>query len=266
MNQPPGCIRPGACRSVAPVPEICAVIPVYEHGHTVGQIVSAIRAQGIACLLVDDGSGPDCARALDSLAASDPDVRLLRLPVNQGKGTAVQAGLLAASGRGCGHALQIDADGQHSLSDIPRFLAEYRAHPEALICGRPAFGGDTPRARLFWRQLTRFWVWVNTLSFDIPDAMCGFRIYPLRPVTALLRQARLGRRMDFDIEILVRLHWAGIPMRWVDTRISYPAGGTSHFRPWLDNVLITRVHTRLFFGMLWRSPRLVFRKLARAGA
>ncbi|MEX1994583.1 MAG: glycosyltransferase family 2 protein [Steroidobacteraceae bacterium] len=247
------------------MPGICAVIPVYEHGHSVGRVVSAIRAQGLACLLVDDGSGADCARALGALAASDPAIELLRLPVNRGKGAAVQAGLLAASGRGCGHVLQIDADGQHSLADIPRFLAECRSHPEAVICGRPVFGSETPGSRLFWRHLTRFWVWVNTLSFDIPDAMCGFRIYPLRPVTVLLQQARLGRRMDFDIEILVRLHWAGVPMRWLDTRISYPAGGTSHFRMWLDNVLITRVHTLLFFGMLWRSPRLVFRRRAGSG-
>lgn len=245
------------------MPEICAVIPVYEHGGAVGQVVSAIRANGLDCLLVDDGSGADCACALDALAASDPAVHVLRLPVNRGKGAAVQAGLLVADSEGYGHALQIDADGQHALTDIPRFLAECRSHPEAVICGRPVFGPSAPRSRLFWRRLTRFWVWVNTLSFDIPDAMCGFRIYPLRPVTALLRQASLGRRMDFDIEILVRLHWSGLPMRWLDTPISYPPGGTSHFRLWLDNVLIARVHTLLFFGMLWRSPRLLARKLAR---
>ncbi len=248
------------------MPEICAVIPVYEHGGAVGRVVSAIRAQGLDCLLVDDGSGADCAGALDALAASDPAVQVLRLPSNQGKGAAVQAGLLAADGGGYGHALQIDADGQHALTDIPRFLAECRSHPEAVICGRPVFGHGTPRSRLYWRHLTRFWVWVNTLSFDIPDAMCGFRIYPLRPVTALLRQARLGRRMDFDIEILVRLHWSGLPMRWLDTLISYPPGGASHFRLWLDNVLITRVHTLLFFGMLRRAPRLLARKLARPGS
>lgn len=245
--------------------DICAVIPVYEHGGTVGQVISAIRSHGLACLLVDDGSGTACAHELDALAAADPAIRVLRLSTNQGKGAAVQAGLLAADGRGFRHALQIDADGQHALADIPRFLAESRSHPEAVICGRPIFGRGAPRSRLFWRNLTRFWVWVNTLSFDIPDAMCGFRIYPLRPVTVLLRQAQLGRRMDFDIEILVRLHWSGLPMRWLDTLISYPPGGISHFRLCLDNVLITRVHTVLFFGMLWRSPRLLARKLARSG-
>lgn len=242
------------------------MIPVYEHGDAVGRVVSAIRANGLDCLLVDDGSGAACARALDALAASDPAVQVLRLPANQGKGAAVQAGLLAADGGGYGHALQIDADGQHALTDIPRFLAECRSHPQAVICGRPVFGRSAPRSRLFWRHLTRFWVRVNTWSFDIPDAMCGFRIYPLRPVTALLRQARLGRRMDFDIEILVRLHWSGLPMRWLDTLISYPPGGASHFRLWLDNALITRVHTLLFFGMLRRSPRLLTRKLLRSSS
>jgi hypothetical protein len=78
----------------------------------------------------------------------------------------------------------------------------------------------------------------------------------------LLRQARLGRRMDFDIEILVRLHWSGLPMRWLDTPITYPPGGISHFRLWLDNALISRVHALLFLGMLWRSPRLLARNLA----
>ncbi len=245
------------------MPEICAVVPVYEHGGAVGRVVSAIRANGLHCLLVDDGSGADCARTLDALAAGDPAVQVLRLPTNQGKGAAVRAGLMAADGVGYAHALQIDADGQHALADVPRFLAECRAHPEALICGRPVFGHDTPRSRLFWRHLTRFWVWVNTWSLDIPDAMCGFRIYPLRPVTALFRQRRLGKRMDFDIEILVRLHWSGVPMRWLDTRVSYPLDGTSHFRIWLDNALITRVHARLFIGMLGRAPRLLIRKLAR---
>ena len=150
--------------------------------------------------------------------------------------------------------------------DIPRFLAECRNYPAAVICGRPVFGEDAPRSRLFWRHLTRFWVWVNTVSLEIPDAMCGFRIYPLDPVIVLLRRHRLSQRMDFDIEILVRLHWGGLPMRWLDTLISYPSGGASHLRFWLDNVLIARVHTLLFFGMLVRLPRLLARRLVGSGS
>ena len=239
----------------------CAVIPVYEHHRPVVRVLAAIRANGLDCFFVDDGSGPECAAALASIAAADPAVTLLRLPFNQGKGAAVSAGLLAARDRGYTHALQIDADGQHALEDIPRFLAESRSSPDAVICGRPVFGPDIPRSRLCGRKLNRVWVHINTLSTDIPDAMCGFRVYPLGPVAGLLGKRRLGRRMDFDIEILVRLNWLGLPMRWIETRVYYPEGGSSHFRLWLDNVLIMRLHAMLLLGMLARLPRLLGRNL-----
>ena len=65
-----------------------------------------------------------------------------------------------------------------------------------------------------------------------------------------------GRRMDFDPEILVRLHWEGLSILSLTTRVTYPAGGQSHFRLWHDNVLISWMHTRLVMGMLWRVLRL----------
>lgn len=58
-----------------------------------------------------------------------------------------------------------------------------------------------PKGRLYGRYLTHFWVWVETLSLDIRDSMCGFRIYPLAATEALLRSEALGERMDFDIEV-----------------------------------------------------------------
>jgi len=241
-------------------------VPVFDHERAVGNVVAGIRRHGLPCILVDDGSGAACARVLDALAAADDDVSLLRLPSNCGKGGAVAAGLREAGRRGYSHALQIDADGQHALADIPRFVEESRAHPGAAVCGRPRFDSSVPRARLYGRYLTHIWVWINTLSLDIPDAMCGFRVYPLAPVLALLDEEPPGSRMDFDIEVLVRLHWRGLPMRWLDTEVAYPADGVSHFRMWLDNVLITRVHTILFFGMLRRLPRLLLRNGRTRGA
>lgn len=244
--------------------DICAVIPVYEHARTVGQVVAAVRSCGLHAILVDDGSGAECEQALVAIAQSSGDVRLLRHSTNQGKGAAVQTGLRAAASLGYTHALQLDADGQHELADIARFLAESRVDPQAIVCGLPVFGADAPRSRLYGRRLTNFWVAVNTWSTGMPDAMCGFRVYPLDATIPLLERFRLGSRMDFDIEILVRLHWLGVPMRWVPTAIAYPRGGTSHFKLRLDNALITRAHTVLFFGMLARSPLLLARKLGLA--
>lgn len=237
----------------------CAVIPVYNHGATVRHVVGRVRAHGLPCIVVDDGSETECARELDTLAAQGM-ATLVRRMRNGGKGCAVQDGLRHAAAMGYTHALQVDADGQHALDDIPAFVDASRRHPQALIGGAPAYGDDAPRSRIHGRRLTRVWVWINTLSLAIPDAMCGFRIYPLAPTLALLDRCNPGNRMDFDIAVLVRLHWRAVPMVWQPTRVHYPAGGVSHFRGLRDNALISRMHARLFAGMLLRAPLLLARK------
>jgi glycosyltransferase involved in cell wall biosynthesis len=241
------------------------VIPVYNHGAAVGAMLAGILQQHVPCLLVDDGSDADCARVLDDLTAADPEqVSLLRLPHNQGKGAAVMAGLREASRRGFSHALQIDADGQHDPRDVHGFLDESRAHPDAVICGCPVYDASVPKARLYGRYATHVWVWINTLSFDIRDGMCGYRVYPLASTLALIDAVNVGRRMDFDVDILVRLYWRGVAVRNRETRVTYPLDGVSHFDVWRDNVRISRMHTLLFFGMLVRSPMLLLRKWRRA--
>lgn len=243
------------------------VIPVFDHEHAIATMVEGVLASGTPCLLVDDGSGESCARELDRLTALHaPHVRLLRLPVNQGKGGAVLAGFRDAGGHGYTHVLQIDADGQHDPADIPRFLADAQAHPADVVCGVPLYDASVPKGRLYGRYLTHVWVWINTVSFAIRDSMCGFRVYPLPPVLRLMDEETIGRRMDFDVEVLVRLFWRGIVVRNLPTRVTYPLDGVSHFDVWRDNVRISRMHTRLFFGMVRRLPRLLARRAPEATA
>ncbi|MDE2406771.1 MAG: glycosyltransferase family 2 protein [Xanthomonadaceae bacterium] len=235
------------------------VIPVYNHEAAITAMVDGVLAHGLPCLLVDDGSRASCAAVLQAQAQRE-GVQLLRLPVNQGKGGAMLAGFREAARRGASHVLQIDADGQHATDDIPKFLAAAAAAPTAIINGVPVYDASVPKGRLYGRYLTHVWVWINTLSFDIRDAMCGFRVYPLAPVLALIDRETIGLRMDFDPEILVRLHWRGVPVQSLPTPVRYPSDGISHFDVWRDNVRISRMHARLFFGMLRRLPRLLRRK------
>jgi predicted LPLAT superfamily acyltransferase len=67
--------------------------------------------------------------------------------------------------------------------------------------------------------------------------------------------------MEFDVEVMVRLHWSGIHFQAVPTRVIYPADGLSHFRMLNDNLGISWMHTRLFFGMLARLPWLLWRRV-----
>ena len=240
------------------------VIPVYNHPRTIGPMVEGVLAQGLPCILVDDGSEPGCAAVLDQLAqAHSQDVTLVRLASNQGKGAAMVAGFRGAARLGYSHAVQIDADGQHQFTDIPLFLAKGREQPEAVICGCPIFDASVPRGRLYGRYVTHVWVWIHTWSLDIRDSMCGFRLYPLASVNRLLDDVRIGRRMDFDSDVLVRLHWRGIPVVNQPVRVTYPLDGISHFRMLRDNVRISIMHGRLLVGMLLRSPLLLWRKVAK---
>lgn len=239
----------------------CLVVPVFNHGVSARALTEAVVPLGIPVFLVDDGSRLE-QDALQE-AANAPHVTLIRRGVNGGKGAAVMTGLEAAHKAGFTHALQIDADGQHDSAEIPGFLEAAKADPGAMIAGAPHYDESVPRTRLIARYLTHVWVWIETLSFDIEDAMCGFRVYPLEPVMRILQTARPGKRMDFDPEILVRLHWAGVRVRSRPARVIYPEGGRSNFRLFADNGLITLMHTRLFFGMLWRLPILLARKAGR---
>jgi glycosyltransferase involved in cell wall biosynthesis len=238
------------------------LIPVYDHESAIGPTLKEVLGYECPVLMVDDGSGESCREVLIALRDKYSDrVRLLRQAQNGGKGAAVKAGLHALLAEGYSHAIQIDADGQHNISDLPLFLETGRNNPECLVSGYPEFDDEVPRLRFYSRYLTHVLVWINTLSFTIRDSMCGFRVYPLAAMAKLLEREQCGNRMDFDIEVIVRWCWSGGRIINLPTRVRYPLDGISHFNLWQDNLLITRMHTRLFFGMLYRSPVILWRKI-----
>ncbi len=231
----------------------CVLIPTYDNPRTVRQVVVAARAFVVDVIVVDDGGGPEASAVLEQLA-SDGLARVQRLPRNQGKGAAVKAGFALAHSLGYTHALQLDADGQHDVRAIPRFLEVAQAQPGALVLARPVFGADAPWRRRIGRELTNFWVGIETQGRVVADAMVGFRMYPL--TLALATETRADR-MDFDIEIAVRMVWLGAPVINLPVSVRYltrEEGGVSHFRMWRDNVRISWLHTRLVIESLMRTP------------
>lgn len=217
-----------------------------------------VLAHQIDCILVNDGSQPACQQTLQHLAADYPErIKLFSHVRNMGKGAAVMTGILHADELGYTHVLQIDADGQHNTNDIPVFLKKAETERETMISGYPIYDQSVPAIRLYCRYLTHIWVWINTLTLTIKDSMCGFRVYPVASVLKLMKKHRFGRRMTFDTDIIVRLYWEGVKIVNIPTKVTYPTDGISHFRPLTDNIQISLMHARLFFGMLIRIPRLL---------
>ncbi len=237
------------------------LIPVYNHGAAIRQTLLDVLVYQLPVLLVDDGSDAHCRQVLVSLAAEFSDhVSLLRLDKNAGKGAAVKAGFKQLSKDAYSHALQVDADGQHNLEDILHFIEAGKRNPNNIICGIPEYDESVPKGRYYSRYLTHIWVWINSLSFKIKDSMCGFRLYPLKPILQLLAHAHCGNRMDFDSEIMVRWLWKNGGINNIRTHVHYPRDGISHFNLYQDNLLISWMHSRLFLGMLIRLPAIVWRR------
>lgn len=238
----------------------CIVIPNYNHTILLDELIAKLMQFNLPIIMVNDGSSVDATQFFRDLSKKHPNLSVIEHQNNQGKGGAVQTGLRTAFEQGFSHALQVDADGQHDLGDVNKLIAESKNFPEALISGKPIYDDSIPKHRYYARNITHFWVWIETLSFQIKDTMCGYRVYPLASTVQLLQQKKLGKRMDFDIEVMVKLFWKNIDLRFIDTAVDYPEHGVSHFRALEDNILISWMHTRLFFGMLPRIPQLIFRK------
>lgn len=244
----------------------CAIVPSHDHYRVTGEVVRRLRDAGLPVFLIDDGSGEPARGVLAARHDPEHGVVVHRLTRNQGKGGAVIEGFRLAEAAGFSHAVQVDADGQHDLAALASLLALGAEHPDAVIVGAPRFDGSMPLGRRIGRWITHVWVAIETLRPQIIDGLCGFRLYPLAEVAALLREERVCRGMDFDIDILVRLVWRGVEPIAVPVRVTYPEGNSSNFRMLRDNWRISRIHTVLVLTMLVRWPQILQRRAARQQA
>jgi glycosyltransferase involved in cell wall biosynthesis len=225
------------------------LIPAYNHADGIVPVIERARGLGLPICVVDDGSTDGTAARLDTLTGID----VIRHGENRGKGAALLAGFAALAGK-ADWAVTLDADGQHDPADVPGLI---RAIPEGrrpIVIGRREgmAGQDVPWTSRFGRGFSNFWVRCAG-GPSLSDTQSGMRIYPLPEAAGLGVQAR---RFQFEVEILVRARWAGIPVIEAPVRVSYAPGmkRISHFRPWVDFCRNSETFTRLIF---LRTIRLI---------
>ncbi|PCJ59696.1 MAG: acyltransferase [Planctomycetota bacterium] len=238
----------------------CIVIPDYNHKEKISGMMEELSAAALPCAIINDGSNEETKKVLMALEEKYSWLVVLHHEKNKGKGVSMETGFNWAQENSYSHVLQIDADGQHDCGDVKKFLGISKENPSSIVLGRPNFDESVPMGRYLGRYITHFWVWVETLSFKIKDSMCGFRVYPVQAVFRLFQKSHVGKRMDFDTEILVHLFWLGLPLKTLDTKVKYHQDEISNFRIWEDNLSITWMHTKLVCGMLLRFPVLIYRK------
>jgi len=212
---------------------VTVVIPAYNAADTLGETIDRIRhelaglALPVEMLVVDDGS----TDATPAVAASLPDVVVIRCPQNRGKGWAVYQGVRHAS---CPVVCFTDAD-------APFLPGSYRAVVERVLGGAPIAIGSrrlagsemlvrmdalsyAARRHLIGISFNRFLRWVTPLP--LTDTQCGLKAFR-RDVALQLFERIRSLRYLFDVEVLLAAQELGVPVEEVAVSVAYRDRKTS---------------------------------------
>jgi glycosyltransferase involved in cell wall biosynthesis len=226
------------------------VIPVYNHGRTVADVVRRSRRWNLPVFVVDDGSTDGGYDTIKSIRG----IEVLQHTRNRGKGAALIRGMTEAA-KVADWAICLDADGQHDPDQIGVFLSVADADRRHIVVGRRSGMETAPWTSRFGRKFSNFWVRASG-GPSIADTQSGFRMYPLPEVIRLSTRAR---RYQYEVEVLAKARWAGIDTVEVPVRAVYDpqVPRISHFKPWSDFWRNAGTFSRLIFRRIF-SPRLWF--------
>ena len=229
----------------------CVIIPTYNNDHALADVINGVLQHTGDVIVVNDGSTDNTGLIL----AQYPNIQVINIPKNTGKGWALRQGFKNAILRGYQYAITIDSDGQHFPDDIPLFLDLIAKEPDSMILGaRNMLQDEVPSTSSFGRKFSIFWFRVET-GIKTPDVQTGFRLYPLDKIKGI--KWFFTRKYEFEVEILVRLAWQGVKILSVPVKVYYAPKETrvSHFRKFRDFTRVSITNSLLvFMALLWVRP------------
>ncbi len=150
------------------------IVPALNEEDAVGDVVDELKAfdPEIEILVIDDGSTDHTA-----LVARQHGARVVRLPFNLGIGGAMQTGFRYAFQVGFDAAVQVDGDGQHDPSELPKLLVPLHENQADIVVGSRFAGEQSYRPPIFRRMGIA--VFAKTISLiarqRVTDTTSGFR-------------------------------------------------------------------------------------------
>lgn len=237
----------------------CVIVPTYNNAKTLKRVLDGVLSQTSDVIVVNDGSTDATPQILSDYSKITP----IHFARNQGKGKALRAGFKKALELGYNYAITIDSDGQHFPSDIPKFLRNIQHEGDALLIGsRNMKQEGVPGKSSFGNNFSNFWFWFET-GIRMSDTQSGFRLYPVY----LMPKKYVTNKFEFEIEVIVRSAWKGIPVKNIPIGVLYdPSERVSHFRPFRDFTRISILNTVLVtIALLYIKPRDLWRNLKKKG-
>ena len=234
----------------------CVVMPTYNNGGTLRDVVERVLTYCHDVIVVNDGCTDNSAEVLASFGER---VTVVDYGRNRGKGYALKQGFQKAKAMGFVYALTIDSDGQHFPEDIPLFVEALEQHPGALIVGSRNLNQENmPGQNTFANKFSNFWFKIQT-GISLPDTQTGYRLYPLKHLPRIF-----SARYEAELSLLVFSAWRGIDLVPIKVNVYYPEDRVTHFRPFWDFFRISVLNTVLCVAALvYGWPSRLIRKARR---
>lgn len=199
--------------------QITAIIPAYNEQVSIGSVVLKTRMYVDRVIVIDDGSS-DRTEEIAVLAGAE----IVKHPVNQGKGKALETGFKAAKGSEI--LITLDGDGQHSVTDIPKLVQPILNGEADIVNGSRYMNGDddddTPAYRRVGQNVLDVATNFNAKS-DITDSQSGFRAFAAYTVPAFkFRESGYG----IESEMIIEASNAGFRIKEVPIGVRYDVNGS----------------------------------------
>jgi dolichyl-phosphate beta-glucosyltransferase len=205
---------------------LSVVIPAYNEADRIGPSLQRVwdylrsiyGAGGFEMIVVDDGSHDSTIAVVEQFRMYAPELRLIRFSQNQGKGAAVRAGMMAATGEAV---LFSDADLSAPIEEVEGALRLLADGGDVVIGSRASAGSQIMvRQHQLRESMGRLFNRLVRILLRIPfrDTQCGFKLFRREAVQAVFQRARIDG-FAFDVEVILLAMQLGytvceMPVRW----------------------------------------------------
>jgi len=205
------------------------IIPTYNEAESLPILLRelSLLRRDFSFLVVDDGSPDGTAEICEKLKSEIIGLEVLNRPKKSGLGSAYRAGYKYALEKRFDAVIQIDADGSHQVSDLPKLLAKFESSPsvDLVIGSRWIKGGSVLNWSKHREALSRLAnIYSNLLlGLGIKDSTAGFRIYKTSAIRKLDLLKTKSEGYCFQIEMTREIKKAGgligeVPITFVERK------------------------------------------------
>lgn len=201
---------------------VFVAIPAFNARKTLGHVLQKVyeHVPRERVIVVNDGSQDDTAECAIRYGAE-----LLSHQTNRGKGAALKTVFNHVLSNGRAQAvITLDADGQHSPAEIPKFMQAFAQSEPDLIIGARSFSvREMPFLRMMSNTITSKLLSCKTKQV-IKDSQSGYRLYSRRLVQSLKLKTN---GYETESEILLQAARSHMRISFVPIETIYN-GETSH--------------------------------------